>query len=1307
MECSNCGTRLLPKSTPSNGKVFKGNCPKCGQLLHFQLKATTDTLTFELNGRPVTVSNPDPAMSLNEYLREVALLRGTKRSCGEGGCGCCVVNVTHLDALSGQETTVPINSCLRPLCSLQDAKVVTIEGLGNRRKGYHPLQTQLAESWGSQCGGCSTGMVMSAYSLLAREAAPAPLEVELALDGNICRCTGYRPILDAFKTVAKQQAQGDIEDVHTLATKCCTDLACGALCTDPNIRQQAQRKQVSTLSVTVNGLAWIQPASLSELVQALATETRRYMLTFGNTSTGVYHGQQFDVKYDMTQLHELKTVGLSAGGLEVGAGVTIAEMIKALENHSSLSASFPVMVRHLHKVANTPIRSAASWTGNLMICHDFADFPSDLATLFVAAGATLKITDASQTQQVGVEEFLTMDMKGKVIVSITIPMLEQNQVYVSHKVMKRHANAHAYVNAACLLTIVDNSVTMAQLAFGGLSSHPFTAPKTSASLKGLNLTDNDHLHAILDQLSQELPTSTPPAGASLAYRQQLACSLLYKCLLAAQPTPAPSLKSAADPYLRPASSADISFTPNKALDPVGRAVPKTTAYLQTAGEARYVADLPPLPNTLYAAFALSTVSNALLDKVDFSLAQTCPGVHTCMDATDLPPNYPAPQQAGQDREPLFVASGERVMFHGQAIGMVLADTQAHADAAAKLVTATYTDVQRPVLTLDQAVQSKSFFDDGVKVLKHGEAIDIALTECDKVITGSISCGSQYHFHMETQATTIEPQEDGSLVVYCSTQSTDMMRGIVADITGLPANKVKVVVKRLGGSYGGKITRSWFTAAATAYASLKLGVPVRSFTELHTNMRFIGKRHPFHGDYSIGIKDGLLHAIKADWYMDTGAYVYDDSMAQGLTACDAAYYCPNWQITPYSCRTNTPSNTAVRAPGCLPAIFWMETMIDHLATELDLDPAAFRRSNLYQKDQVTPLGMTLKYCSLDTLWDQFVQEIDLTSRRQAVKDYNSSNRWRKRGLCVQPNKYGLGWTGYTMSVFISVSQIDGTVSVKHGGVEMGQGSDVKMAQVVAYELGVPLEMIKVEENDTTTNANNTNTGGSATSDVLSMAAISACKELNDRLSPIRNANPNSTWPEIAAKAGGSAIDLMTRGWAAPNNPGVFDYNSYGMIATEVELDILTGETEIRQVDLLFDCGDSLNPAVDIGQVEGGLLMGFGYWLSEEVLYDSKTGALTTDGTWEYKPPSVKDIPIRSNIRLLPNAPNPIGVLRSKASGEPPLCMSSSVLFAIKEAVAAARQDATGTAVGYMALSGPATPERVAKLCEVTNKQLLLN
>ncbi|EDQ89838.1 uncharacterized protein MONBRDRAFT_16701 [Monosiga brevicollis MX1] len=688
----------------------------------------------------------------------------------------------------------------------------------------------------------------------------------------------------------------------------------------------------------------------------------------------------------------------------------------------------------------------------------------------------------------------------------------------------------------------------------------------------MSVYDESNIQYVIAQVVKEVPFVSTPVSSSLEYRSLLAQSLLYKCILACAPTLAPTLASAATPYSRPASTAQILYDEDDTLAPVGKALPKVrrlearlpdslwrlssdcfhasprvpvvlscslpiltqaTAYLQASGEAKYVDDIAATPDTLYAAFILADVANATLNSVDISAVKAAPGVEEVFLGADLPQNYTTTEGAlSADPEPLFVAVGEKVWYHGQAVGMVLASTQRLANEAASLAVVTYSDQAPPLLTIEDAIKAGSYFHDAGP-LQAGEDIDAALKECDQVITGSASAGSQYHFHMEKQACISIPQEDGGLHLWCSTQYLDNMRQRVAAITNLPANKVKVETKRLGGSYGGKITRSWFTAAATGFAASKLNRTVRTILDIKTNMRMIGKRHPFRGDFQAGVKDGKLHAIKATWYMNTGAYVYDSAMGQGLTCADAAYYCPNWYIDPkvrllrLTCRTNTQSNTATRAPGCMPAIYWMECVVEQVADALKVDPITFRKNNIYQPNEVTPLGMKLAYCSLPTLWDNFVEEISLSKLQANVLAFNKANRWRKRGLAVNPNKYGLGWNGYQLSMFLSISHIDGTITIKHGGVEMGQGSDIKMMQVVAYQLNAPIDMIRVESNDTVVNANCTPTGGSATSDVLSMAAMAACQDLNTRLSPFWQAKSNPSWTDVVSAAYDAGVDLMTR------------------------------------------------------------------------------------------------------------------------------------------------------------------------------------
>lgn len=564
-------------------------------------------------------------------------------------------------------------------------------------------------------------------------------------------------------------------------------------------------------------------------------------------------------------------------------------------------------------------------------------------------------------------------------------------------------------------------------------------------------------------------------------------------------------------------------------------------------------------------------------------------------------------------------------------------------------------------------------------------------------------------HMETQSALAAPTDDGGVSLHSSTQWLDMTQRSAAILTGLPAGKVRVTIPRVGGAYGGKITRSLGVSSAVALATQILGVPVRCVLSLATNMFMMGKRNPFLCKYTVGFDDSAkLTAVKMDYIADCGYIAADTvgSMSMALTICDNAYYCPNWLVTPVLVKTNTPFNTACRGPGVCPAVFFIETMMDDIARSLKVSPLAVRTTNLYVKDQITPYKQPLPYCSLSSLWEQALGSMDFAARRAAVNTFNSLNRWRKRGIAINPQKYGLAWATATYSVYVAIMGHDGSVVVSHAGIESGQGINTKVAQVVALKLGVPLSSVTIELPTQVTNPNATCTGGSITSELCCAAAIDACNQLNARLDAVRKQlPPTATWMDVINKGLQLMVDLSTRGWVAPTSPTPFQYNSYGVVCTEVELDLLTGEQQILRADILFDCGQSLNPAVDVGQVQGGFLMGLGYFTTEQIKYDS-TGFLLTSGTWEYKPPAVKDIPIDLRVTLLPDSPNPAGVLRSKACGEPPLCMASNVVNALADALAAAWAELPTPPAPVLRINAPATVDYVQSLTGVATTQFFL-
>ena len=330
--------------------------------------------------------------------------------------------------------------------------------------------------------------------------------------------------------------------------------------------------------------------------------------------------------------------------------------------------------------------------------------------------------------------------------------------------------------------------------------------------------------------------------------------------------------------------------------------------------------------------------------------------------------------------------------------------------------------------------------------------------------------------------------------------------------------------------------------------------------------------------------------------------------------------------------------------------------------------------------------------MDTIWSQIQSSSDYTQRKQSIVDFNNNNRWVKKGMYLMPCKYGIEWAPSGFGAVIDVCS-DGTIQLSHTGCEVGQGINTKVSQVLAYELGCDISLIQVTTTNTQKVPNGTSTGGSITSELCSKAVIGAAKKLNKKLAPFRNLFPGLSWTELIATASDAQLGLQSRYWQLSVDPkdkipGPFQYNAYGAAIAETRVDCLTGEVQVERVDILYDCGTSLNPAIDIGQCEGGFVQGLGLYLTEKLQYDTSTGQITTNGTWEYKPPSTKDIPIDFRCSLLSNAPNPAGVLSSKASGEPPMTLSASVYFAVKEAVLEARK-AAGLAATPV-LPPPATP-----------------
>jgi len=461
---------------------------------------------------------------------------------------------------------------------------------------------------------------------------------------------------------------------------------------------------------------------------------------------------------------------------------------------------------------------------------------------------------------------------------------------------------------------------------------------------------------------------------------------------------------------------------------------------------------------------------------------------------------------------------------------------------------------------------------------------------------------------------------------------------------------------------------------------------------------VAGREALNATYTVGFDStGVITALQMQMYNDSG-YIIDTSFGDidmSQLWADNCYYIANYESLATVCKTNKPTTTSMRAPGVVQSVFVMETVIEHVASELGMSPMDVRQANFYHVGNTTPYGQTIKYMSLPTIWSDLQTAANYKTTLAAVQAFNKANRYRKRGISVTPIKYGIGDNGYNTSCMIRVYPEDGTVNVTHGGVEVGQGINTKVAQVVAAELQCDLSLVRVTATSTDAIPTNSCTGGSGTSETCCAAALDACKILNTRLADLRKAMPKSTWAEIVASAAGQLINLSSQGWynPSPSSSAAQEFTYYVWAAAQsvVEIDVLTGQLEILSSYVYYDCGQSLNPDIDVGQIEGAFIMGVGYFFTEQTVYDDTTAKFLSTGTWNYKPPFPLDIPQTFNVTLLADAPNPVGILRSKATGEPPYSLANSVYFAVRHALAAARTDAGLS--GWFEMPVPATVDEI--------------
>mgnify|MGYP001059163947 FL=1 len=743
-----------------------------------------------------------------------------------------------------------------------------------------------------------------------------------------------------------------------------------------------------------------------------------------------------------------------------------------------------------------------------------------------------------------------------------------------------------------------------------------------------------------------------------------------------------------------------------------------SAHKHVTGTAVYIDDMPEPAGTLHGCLGLSTATHATIRSMDLSAVRAAPGVVDVLTGSDVPgENDISP--TGRHDEPVL-AEG-KVQFYGQPIFCVIARTRDAARRACRLAKVEYDEL--PFITdVSEADPKKPRLVTDPLTLKRGDAA-AAIAAAPRKVKGQMRVGGQDHFYLEGQIALAIPGEDRDVTVYSSTQHPSEVQHMVAHALGIPSNAVTIEVRRMGGGFGGKETQGNQFAALAAIAAKRTGKAVKIRPDRDDDMTATGKRHDFLIDYQAGYDDEgnilgveLRYAARCGFSADLSGAVTD----RALFHCDNSYFYPAVKAVSAPLYTNTVSNTAFRGFGGPQGMVGAERIIDEIAFALGKDPLEIRRKNFYGTDtrNVTPYHQTVEDNIIGRIVDELEKSSDYQRRRRQIAAFNANSAIIKRGIALTPVKFGISFTATHFNQAGALVHVytDGSVHLNHGGTEMGQGLYVKVAQVVAEEFQIDLDQVKITATTTGKVPNTSATAASSGSDLNGMAAQNGARQIKDRLidfasethgvakdqivflpNRVRIGNAEIPFAELVKQAYEARVQLSAAGfyktpkihWDRDKGTGhPFYYFAYGAACSEVSVDTLTGEYMIERTDILHETGRSLNPAIDLGQIEGGFIQGMGWLTTEELWWDDK-GRLRTHAPSTYKIPLASDRPKIFNVTLAdwPEAGEPT-VHRSKAVGEPPFMLAMSVLHALSDAVASVTDHKI-----CPRLDAPATPERI--------------
>jgi xanthine dehydrogenase large subunit len=756
---------------------------------------------------------------------------------------------------------------------------------------------------------------------------------------------------------------------------------------------------------------------------------------------------------------------------------------------------------------------------------------------------------------------------------------------------------------------------------------------------------------------------------------------------------------------------------------VTAARPHDSAHKHVAGSAIYIDDMPEPAGTLHGCLGLSTIAHGTVRSMELSAVRAAPGVVDVLVAADIPgENDISP--TGRHDEP--VLTDGKVQFYGQPLFCVIAETREAARRACRLAKVAYEEL--PFVTdIGELDPLKDKLVTPNLTLKRGDAAQAILT-APRRLKGQMRIGGQDHFYLEGQIAMAIPGEDSDVTVYSSTQHPSEVQHMVSHALGVPSHAVTVEIRRMGGGFGGKETQGNQFAVLAAVAAKKLNRAVKIRVDRDDDMIATGKRHDFLVSYEAGFDDDgnilgvdLIYAARCGYSSDLSGPVTD----RALFHCDNAYFWPAVKAVSAPLYTNTVSNTAFRGFGGPQGMVGAERIIEEVAFAVGKDPLEIRKRNFYGTDDrnVTPYHQTVEDNVVRRLVTELEESANYARRRREIAAFNANSRIVKRGLALTPVKFGISFTAthYNQAGALVHVYTDGSVHLNHGGTEMGQGLNTKVAQVVAEEFQIDLDQVKITATTTGKVPNTSATAASSGSDLNGMAAQDGARQIKRRLTDfaaekyqvpveqvvflpnrVRIGNQEIAFSDLVKQAYFARIQLSAAGfyktpkihWNRDQGQGhPFYYFAYGAACCEVSIDTLTGEYMVDRADILHEVGRSLNPALDLGQVEGAFVQGMGWLTTEELWWDEK-GRLRTHAPSTYKIPLASDRPRIFNVKLADwSESHEPTIHRSKAVGEPPFMLAISVLHALSDAVASVADHRI-----CPRLDAPATPERVLMAVE---------